>query len=779
MFCLAAQALEFSKITLVHDLAAIMLVAGFTALLFHSLGWPKVVGYILAGVLIGLPSISPFLISNKESINVLANLGVLFLMFTLGLELNIRRLKKIGGVIFPTAALDLALMLCAGYVTGHYIFKWGMLPSLFLGAVICDSSTTLLAKSLEEIGMAKTRFANVIFGTTISEDILTVGIMALLTGFAITGRFQASELGLQLLYIILFLIGVMVMGILFLPRFLEHISKRCDSETTLLIILGICFGTAFIAEAFQFNLALGAFLIGAVVSESSISLKVHERTSALRSMFSTVFFVTIGLMVDVGELWSCKWQILLLSGIVILCKTINCSMGSFLFGQPWKDSLRTGIGLAQIGDFAYMVALMGITQFNGQAPYRQMYQIAVGVSIITTLLNPFLLRGSGGLLAFLEKRLPDSMLNSLGQWTEYMQRTGQSARRGMLPPDFKKTVVLYAIDLAMLAVLFILGHYIIHLDMLWEKLPAWMAHNLDIIIWLVCCILSLPIMFSTYQHTKKLAREISTATIPAFFNERWANYMRQFTRIIYTSIGLAALALEISLLSISLFPAWPIAVTIVAIFLAIAITLTHFFKKQFKERTRAGQEIILNLLYGSAEEIQQTISTHIYTLVTIPKDSGAIGMTLLQLGLPNRTGATIAQITRADGTVITAPGANETLAAGDVLNLSASKEQHQNTEELLRSKEILPLESGSISTMLKMQLKPIHLQEGFHAIGKSLKELRLRNETGATVVRITYADQSTTDTPSPEHIFTHGDTIYLLGNMEQIHRASHLLQQGQ
>ena len=772
-------ALEFTKLTLVHDLAAIMLVAGFTAVIFHYLGWPKVIGYMLAGVLIGLKPIEPFLISNRGSIDVLANLGVLFLMFTLGLELNIRRLKKIGGIIFPTAAIDLFLMICAGYAVGHYIFKWGMLPSLFLGAVICDSSTTLLAKSLEEIGCAKARFANVLFGTTISEDILTVGIMALLSGFVITGKFQASELALQLLYITLFLIGVMILGLLFLPKYLEKLSKTCDNETILLVILGVCFGIAFIAEDLQFNLALGAFLIGAVVSESSISLKVHERTAALRSMFSTVFFVTIGLMVDLRQIWQCKWEILLLSVIVVVCKTINCTFGSFIFGQPRRDALRTGIGLAQIGDFAYMVALLGITQTNGEEPYVKMYQIAVGVSIITTLLNPFLLRSSQSIIDLIDRKLPLSIQNWMDRWTETARNTGASARKGLFGPEFKHAVILYIVDLALIAVLFIIGHYLIHLDYIWDSMPRWISGNIDIVIWFLCCVVALPFMLSAYMHQRKMAILISMATVPAMFNERWAYYIRQFSYLVHEALGIGTIVMETALLSFSLFPDWHIILSIMIVFIAIAAVFMRIFWKQVKERTQMGQAIIMNILESNEEEIEKSISTYIFTKVTVPESSGAIGMTLAELRLPNRTGASIAKITRLDGTSIETPGAKERIHSGDTLELNATQAQHEKTVQLLSQKEIPRDSAASLSIMLELKIQSVTLAEENYAIGKSLMELRLRNITGATVVRITYPDNSLVENPAPDLLLNKGDTVYLLGNTEQLNHAAKLLQNGE
>ncbi|MBQ7652680.1 MAG: cation:proton antiporter, partial [Victivallales bacterium] len=525
-FPLCEMTASLNKLSLVQDLAAVMLVAGMVAALFHYLGWPKVIGYIAAGALMGLPQIKEFLIANEGSVNVLANLGIIFLMFTLGLELNIRKLRKIGNIVFPTAVCDIFLMLLAGYLLGHYVFGWSMLPSLFLGAVVCDSSTTLLAKSLDEIGCSKEPFADVIFGTTLTEDILTIGIMALLTGLAMTGTFQPNELVLQLALLLLFLVGVLGFGLILLPKFLDKLKRLKDDETLLVIILGICFGIAFVAEKMQFSLALGAFLVGAVVSESSVSKRVHESTAALRNMFSAVFFVTIGLMVNLHQMWANKWGILIVSALVIVCKTFNCLVASFVMGQTRHDAVKTGIGLAQIGDFAYLVALLGINLRNGAEPFPQMYQIAVGASIITTLVNPFMLRKAQKFANWLDRVMPSRMLRFLENYTVWTRRASSQVIRGEQSADFKKRLILYILDLVLVLVLFSIAHFISERLHVWFQLPRLIRYFKNELIWLATCIFSFPILISAFLHSRQMASALSMATSSAFRNERWSRAMR-------------------------------------------------------------------------------------------------------------------------------------------------------------------------------------------------------------------------------------------------------------
>lgn len=766
MFVLA----ELSKLSLVQDLAAVMLVAGLVAALFHYLGWPKVIGYIVAGALMGLDDVKPFLISNEDSVNVLANLGVIFLMFTLGLELNIRRLRKTGGIVFPTAACDLVIMLLAGYALGRHVFHWEMLPSLFLGAVLCDSSTTLLAKSLEEMGCTHEPFATIIFGTTITEDILTIGLMAILTGLALTGKFQAMELAQQLGMLMLFLIGVLVFGLIMLPKFLNSLRKLKDDETLLIIILGVCFGISFVAEKMNFSLALGAFLVGAVVSESCVSARVHESTGALRSMFSAVFFVTIGLMINPTQFWECKYQILAASLVVLIGKTVNCMTASYAMGQPRQDALKTGVGLAQIGDFAYLVALMGITTSGGTKPYPQMYQIAVGTSILTTLINPFLLKASVPASNWLENHTPAKLRETLDNYTMWTRRAGSQVGKADTGRSFKRHIAFFLIDLALIAVVFMTAHYFSGQEQLWHAMPHWLANFRDPLLWLACCFVTFSIMVSAFLHARRLAADVSAASVPSFLRESWAQPMRRITSLIVILLCMALLAIEFTFLSALLFFDWYILGVTITIYLLLCL----FCWKKIKGIALDGQKT-LALVLDKEDDTHETPGQK-PAVVTVPAVSGAIGITLRRLRIRNRTGATVLSITRSDGTVIHNPGPDDMLMAGDTLELSATEKQAADTTSLLAQIHIEPQEDlAAFSRMLELHVDTVQLSHDAPSIGMSLKQLKLRNRAGTTVVRIEHADRSAVDNPGPDQTLDPGDTIFLLGTSQQIKNAVTIL----
>ena len=773
LFNLCEMTASLNKLSLVQDLAAVMLVAGMVAALFHYLGWPKVIGYIAAGALMGLPQVKSFLIANEGSVNVLANLGIIFLMFTLGLELNIRKLRKIGNIVFPTAVCDIFFMLLAGYSLGHYVFGWSMLPSLFLGAVVCDSSTTLLAKSLEEIGCSKEPFADVIFGTTLSEDILTIGIMALLTGLAMTGAFQPNELVLQLALLLLFLVGVLGFGLILLPKFLDKLKRMKDDETLLVIILGVCFGIAFVAEKMQFSLALGAFLVGAVVSESSVSKRVHESTAALRNMFSAVFFVTIGLMVNLPQMWANKWGILIVSAAVIVCKTLNCLVASFVMGQTRHDALKTGIGLAQIGDFAYLVALLGINLRNGAEPFPQMYQIAVGASIITTLVNPFMLRKAQKLANWLDRITPSRLLKFMENYTIWTRQASSQVIKGENSAEFKKHLFLYILDLILVLVLFSIAHFISERLNIWFSLPKLIHYFKNELIWIITCICCFSIYVSAFLHSRQMASALSLATSSAFRNEHWGRAMRNITHIVASLIFVALLFIQFAFLSFILLD----NVVMITLILLSYVVVCMIWWKRIKPMAVKNQSA-LQLVF-EREEIpdEEELASSQAGTVVVPKDSCVIGATLATLRLRNRTGVNVTKIARRDGAVIANPGVNDVLQEGDTLYLVATPEQIQKTNELLALHDLPERAMPDLSTLSELHTQSYRLPTGAYAVNRTLAELRLRNLAGTTVLRIKHGAHSVHN-PGPNERLLEDDVMLMIGTESDLKRACRILDEG-
>jgi CPA2 family monovalent cation:H+ antiporter-2 len=403
-----------------QDLAMLMSVAGLTAALFSRLRWPKVLGYIFAGVLMGANTWGGSFLVDTGSVQTLGQLGVVFLMFSMGLDFSASEMKKIKSVAFPCALVDTIVMTWIGYVVGHRLLGWGQLPSLFLGAAICDSATTMLAKIVGELKWNDRPFVKYALGTSVCEDIVCIGIIAFITGVANGGGVSISAVGRSLGGLVVFFLATLVFGFVLVPRLLQSVGRSRDDEALVLTILGCCFFVSFIAYRFEFSLALGAFLVGIVGSSSVVRHRLMELVSPLRSMFAAVFFLSIGLLVDPRACLSCGREIALLTAVVVVGKFLNCSLTAIACGERVKTAVQLGMGLAQIGEFAFMVAML-YSATTGDAK-AEIFQIVVAVSLLTTLLNPLMLRLSEPFGTWVEARVPARLASGLEAYRVLLEK---------------------------------------------------------------------------------------------------------------------------------------------------------------------------------------------------------------------------------------------------------------------------------------------------------------------------------------------------------------------
>ena len=324
----------------------VMIVAALVTIIFHRLKQPVVLGYIIAGIIIG-PHTPPFpLIKSEETINTLSELGVILLMFSLGLEFSLLKLKQVGAPALIAALLEILLLFWVGYEVGR-LFGWSNMDSVFLGAMLSMSSTTVIIKVLGELGKMKERFAQLIFGILIIEDILGIAMIALLSGIAMTGSLSVADVGATLGKLGIFLSATLVVGLIAVPRLIGYVAKFKSNEMMIITVLGLCFGVSLLAAKLGYSVALGAFVIGAVIAEAREIHRIETLIEPVRDMFSAIFFVAIGLLID-PKLLLVYWQpILVITLAVIVGKVLTCSFGAFIGGNDTRTSLRVGMGLSE------------------------------------------------------------------------------------------------------------------------------------------------------------------------------------------------------------------------------------------------------------------------------------------------------------------------------------------------------------------------------------------------------------------------------------------------
>lgn len=555
-------------ISFIQDLAVIMLVAGVVTIVFHRLKQPVVLGYIVAGFIIG-PHTPPFgLIHDEDTIKTLAELGVIFLMFCLGLEFSLRKLFKVGATAFIAAFLEIVLMIWIGFEIGRW-FGWNTMDSLFLGAILAISSTTIIVKALNDLKMKNERFAQLIFGVLIVEDILGIGIIALLSGIAVSGTVSSGEVFSTVGKLSLFMIVALVIGILLVPRVLAYVAKFESNEMLLITVLGLCFGFCLLVVKLEYSMVLGAFLIGAIMAESRQLLKIERLIEPVRDLFSAIFFVAIGLMIDPQVLVDYAWPIVVITLAVVLGKMLSCGMGAFIAGNDGRTSLRVGMGLSQIGEFSFIIAALGMTL---QVTSDFLYPVAVAVSAITTLLTPYLIRAADPLSIKLGNVVPGRLarvLSLYGEWLRNIQPQGQSA---MVAAMLRRILLQVGVNLALVIAIFFSGGYFA------GRLGTWLSQWVSdvsqqkAVIWGAALLLSLPFLIAAYRKLKALSMLLAEMGVKPEMAGRHTQRVRRVIAEVIPLISLLVIFLLLSALSASILPTNELLL-IIAIVAAVVVAL--------------------------------------------------------------------------------------------------------------------------------------------------------------------------------------------------------------
>ena len=325
------------ELQFIQDLATVMLVAGLTTVIFQRLRQPVVLGYIIAGVVVGPYTNSLVFIHDENTIRTLSELGMILLLFALGLEFSLKKLREVGGAALVAAVCEIVLMLWLGYEIGRF-FDWSSIDSLFLGAMLSISSTTIILKALGDLNLKREGFAQVIFAILIIEDVLAIVLMALLTGIASTGDLAAGEAMAAIGRLTLFMAVSLIVGLLMVPRVVDYIARVSRDDVLLIAVLGLCFGFCLLVSQMGYSVALGAFLIGAIVGESASVRRIERIIGPVRDMFSAIFFVAIGMLIDPKVLVQYAWPITIVTIAVVLGKVITCSFGVFVAGKDGRTS---------------------------------------------------------------------------------------------------------------------------------------------------------------------------------------------------------------------------------------------------------------------------------------------------------------------------------------------------------------------------------------------------------------------------------------------------------
>ncbi len=663
---------------LLHDLAIVMLIAGVTTILCHRFKQPVALGYILAGLIIG-PYTPPFeLVQNEESIKTLGEMGVVLLMFSLGLEFSLRKLTKVGMAAFVAALLEIIMMMWLGYEMGR-IFGWNVMDSVFLGAMLSISSTTIIVKALAELGKTKEPFAEIIFGILVIEDMLAIILLALLSGFAQSGTVSVGMVGWEVGKLAVFFVVILIPGFIGVPRLFDYISKFKSDEMLLIASLGLCFGIALVATILGYSVALGAFLIGAVIAESRQLHKIEGLIAPVRDMFSAIFFVTIGMLIVPHMLWEYFWPILILSLLVIIGKVLTCSFGAFIGGKNLHTSLCVGMGLAQIGEFSFIIATLGVTL---KVTSEFLYPIAVAVSVITTLVTPYLIRGTDPIVGYLDRSLPRPMLQALSVYTTWIGSLG----KGTPSPHVllvRRMGWQLLINVLLTVGVFAFFAWIANLPNTILPKPIRSDVVMDILSWLGAVLFTSPIYLASARKIQAMSTLIAEICVPVASGR--GGSARMVIGQVFVLASFAVMTFLTILLSTAILGSFMAMVPLLLLVTLVAFLFRSMLIRIYSRAEMALVETLAELPRLAADEpkvLPDLLREAELETIEIQPGSTFVEQKLREIPLRMQTGTSIVAIERAGQRIIN-PNSDEVLLPGDRVLLLGHADQLPGARDLL------------------------------------------------------------------------------------------------
>ena len=660
-----------------QSLTVVLAVAALTTVLFHRLRQPVVLGYIVAGLIVG-PHVPIPLVADRGIVETLSELGVILLMYSLGLEFRLSKLVALAPTAGVTALLQASLMLWLGFLIGQ-LFGWTLLESIFTGAIIAISSTTIIARAFDEQGI-KGKLRELVVGILIVEDLIAIVLMAVLTGLASGSGLAAGPLAFMIGRLLFFLVGVVVVGMWVVPPAARAIERLGSRETTLVASVGFCFAVALLAQAAGYSVALGAFIAGSLVAESGRGRVVEHVIEPVRDMFAAVFFVSVGMLIDPAVIVQYWPAVLVLSIVVVIGNVIGVSVGAFLTGNGMRTSVQAGLSLGQIGEFSFIIAALGLSL---GATGQFLYPVAVAVSAVTTLLTPWMIRGSDAVAVWIDRKLPRSLQTFAalyGSWIAELRtrRQEETARRVV-----RRRVRLMILDTLVLAgVIIATALAQSHLATEVEARIGVPADLARLIILAAGMALGMPFVIGLVRMGRRLGTDLAALMVPpktgvdtGLAPRRVLGVTLQIACVLVVGLPLVALTQP--------FVPKAFGVTILAVLLTTLAISFWRNATNFQEHVRAGAQVIAGALAARSRNSMAGVPARLPevanllpglgALVAVPLSdaSPAVGKTLAELNLRGRTGATVLAITGRDEPVL-APGAQERLRSGDVLALAGT-----------------------------------------------------------------------------------------------------------
>ena len=740
---------------LISDLALILICAGIMTLIFKKLKQPLVLGYIVAGF-ICTPhfKFTPSVV-DSASIHIWSEIGVIFLLFALGLEVSFQKLMKVGGSAVISACTIIFCMILVGVFVG-WTFGWNRMDCIYLGGMLAMSSTTIIYKAFDDMGLRQQRFAGLVLSILILEDILAIVLMVMLSTMAVSQNFEGGEMVYSILKLLFFLILWFVVGIYGIPLFLKRVRKLMSDETLLIVSLALCFGMVYLAALVGFSPAFGAFIMGSILSETIESEHIGKLVSPVKDLFGAIFFVSVGMMVDPAMIVEYKYQILVIVLAVLLGQTIFGTTGVLLSGQPLKTAMQCGFSLTQIGEFAFIIASLGVSL---KVTSHFLYPIVVAVSVITTFLTPYMIRLAVPAYNVIDKYMPSRWRRLLDRYSSGASVANHSNNWKKLVIAIIRIVLIYAVLSIAVTALFL--HFIVPLatDMLGD---LWGR-----ILGAVLTITAIAPFLRAMIMKKNRSEEFKSLWSDSRFNH--APLISIILLRIVIAIGFIVFIIE------NLFRASAALMVGIAIIVVCAMILSRFLKKQsiVLERT-----FVRNLHY---KEIQQEYlgekqpeyagrlldrDLHLSDFL-IPAESAWAGKTLRELDLGKKYDVHVASIIRGKHR-LNIPDGNTCIFPNDLIQVIGTDEQ-LSLFASVAEKAIHTYDDEDFGKH-EMKLKQFVVAKDSPFVGHSIIECGIRNKYHCLVVGIESAGEDVLRTPQVHMPLKEDDVVWVVGEEDDLNQ---------
>lgn len=738
---------------LISDLALILICAGITTLIFKKLKQPLVLGYIVAGFLCSPHFQFTPSVADEVNMQIWSEIGVIFLLFALGLDFSFKKMLKSGSSTVIAACTIIFCMILIGMFVG-WLFGWKQMDCMFLGGMLAMSSTTIIYKAFDDMGLRQQRFAGIVLSILVLEDILAIVLMVMLTTLAVSKNFEGGEMAYSIVKLVFFLVLWFVVGIYLIPLFLRRVRRLMSNETLLIVSLALCFGMVVLAAKVGFSPAFGAFVMGSILSETIDSERIEHLVNPVKDLFGAIFFVSVGMMVDPAMIVEYIGPIIVIVLAILVGQTVFGTGGVLLSGQPLKIAVQCGFSLTQIGEFAFIIASLGVS-LNVTSHF--LYPIVVAVSVITTFFTPYMIRLSGPAYRLVDAHLPRFWKELLRRYSAGTSTVNHQNNWKKLLTAILRIVLVYSV----LCVAVMVLSFNLFLPLLVSALGDFWGKVAGAAVTIVLVAPFLRAMIMKKNHSIE-------------FKALWADNRYNHAPLISVILLRIILGIGFVVYIVEyLFQTSTALVVGIALVLVVLMIFSRFLKKQsiglertFVQNLRSKDVHKVYLGEKRPEYAGRLLDRDLHLSdFTVPADSLWGGKTLKELDLGKKYGVHVASIIRGKHR-LNIPGGENRIYPGDTLQVIGTDDQL--SVFAAQAEKVSDYHSDDDFEKREMYLKQFVIVAGSPFCKRTIRECGVRNKYHCLVVGIELTTGDSLHKPDVNLPLNEGDILWVVGEKDNL-----------